>query len=154
MWIESDINFFYFIHFLNFIFKLYIIVLVLPNIKMNPPQVYMCSLSWTLLPPPSPYHPSGLSQCTSPKHPVLYQFKLYVLNMYYRPSIVPNFWNKLEKKMVNKRHYSAFREILFPISLSLSLSLCFSFSPSLFVSVCLCFCHHPLPNLFTLIEVE
>ena len=37
---------------------------------MNPPQVYMCSPSWTLLPPPSPYHPSGLSQCTSPKHPV------------------------------------------------------------------------------------
>ena len=27
----------------DFIFKLYIIVLVLPNIKMNPPQVYMCS---------------------------------------------------------------------------------------------------------------
>jgi len=37
---------------------------------MNPPQVYMCSPSWTLLPPPSPYHPSGSSQCTSPKHPV------------------------------------------------------------------------------------
>ena len=37
---------------------------------MNPPQVYMCSPSWTLLPPPSPYHPSGPSQCTSPKHPV------------------------------------------------------------------------------------
>ena len=29
-------------HFI-FFFKLYIIVLVLPNIKMNPPQVYMCS---------------------------------------------------------------------------------------------------------------
>ena len=56
--------------FLNFIFKLYNIVLVLPNIEMNPPQVYMCSPSWTLLPPPSPYHPSGSSQCTSPKHPV------------------------------------------------------------------------------------
>ena len=26
------------------------------------------SPSWTLLPPPSPYHPSGSSQCTSPKH--------------------------------------------------------------------------------------
>ena len=26
--------------------------------------------SWTLLPPPSPYHPSGSSQCISPKHPV------------------------------------------------------------------------------------
>ena len=37
---------------------------------MNPPQVNMCSPSWTLLPPPSPYHPSGSSQCTSPKHPV------------------------------------------------------------------------------------
>ena len=54
-----------------FIFKLYNIVLVLPNIEMNPPQVYMCSPSWILLPPPSPYHPSGSSQCTSPKHPVL-----------------------------------------------------------------------------------
>ena len=28
-----------------FFFKLYIIVLVLPNIKMNLPQVYMCSPS-------------------------------------------------------------------------------------------------------------
>ena len=37
---------------------------------MNPPQVYMCSPSRTPLPPPSPYHPSGSSQCTSPKHPV------------------------------------------------------------------------------------
>ena len=62
-------NSFFFLTF-NFIFKLYIIVLVLPNIKMNPPHVYMCSPSWTLLPPPSPYHPSGSSQCTSPKHPV------------------------------------------------------------------------------------
>ena len=53
-----------------FIFKLYNIVLVLPNIEMNLPQVYTCSPSWTLLPPPSPYHPSGSSQCTSPKHPV------------------------------------------------------------------------------------
>ena len=55
--------YFYFIYlFIYFlIFKLYIIVLVLPNIKMNPPQVYMCSPSQTLLPPPSPYHPSGPS---------------------------------------------------------------------------------------------
>ena len=59
---------FFFILF-YFIFKLYNIVLVLPNIEMNPPQVYLCSPSWTLLPPPSPYHPSGPSQCTSPKHP-------------------------------------------------------------------------------------
>jgi len=49
----------------------YFFVLVLPNIEMNLPQVYLCSPSWTVLPPPSPYHPSGSSQCTSPKHPVL-----------------------------------------------------------------------------------
>ena len=66
--ILSTLHSFFFFFF--FIFKLYIIVLVLPNIKMNPPQVYMCSPSWTLLPPPSPFHPSGLPQCTSPKHPV------------------------------------------------------------------------------------
>ena len=60
---------FYFLKF-YFTFKHYNIVLVLPNIKMNPPPVYMCSPPWTLLPPLSPYHPSGSSQCTSPKHPV------------------------------------------------------------------------------------
>ena len=43
---------------------------VLPYIKMNLPQVYMCFPSWTLLSPLSPYHPSGSSQYTSPKHPV------------------------------------------------------------------------------------
>ena len=36
---------------------------------MNQPWVYMCSPSCTP-PPPSPSHPSGSSQCTSPKHPV------------------------------------------------------------------------------------
>ena len=51
-------------------YLLYNIVLVLPYINMNPPWVYTCSQSWTLLPPPSPYHPSGSSQCTSPKLPV------------------------------------------------------------------------------------
>ena len=43
-------------------FKLYITVLVLPNIKMNPPQVYMCSPSWILLPPPSPFQ-TGCGGC-------------------------------------------------------------------------------------------
>ena len=44
--------------------------MVLPYINMHPPRVYTCSPSWTPLPPPSPYHPSGSSQCTSPKLPV------------------------------------------------------------------------------------
>jgi len=48
---------------------------------MNPPQVYMCSPSWTFLPPPSPYHPSGSSQCTSPKNPVSsVQFRCSVMS--------------------------------------------------------------------------
>ena len=55
------LRFFFFFFFFKFyfIFKLYITVSDLPNIKMNPPQVYMCSPSWTLFPPPSPFHPSG-----------------------------------------------------------------------------------------------
>ena len=44
--------------------------MVLPYINMNLPRVYTCSPSWTPLPPPSPYHPSGSSQYTSPEHPV------------------------------------------------------------------------------------
>ena len=35
----------------------------LPYIDMNQPQVYMCLPSPNLLPPPSPSHPSRLSQC-------------------------------------------------------------------------------------------
>ena len=58
-----------FIYF-NWRLIIYNIVLVLPYINMNPPRVYMSSPFWTPLPPPSPYHPSGSSQCTSPKHPV------------------------------------------------------------------------------------
>ena len=40
----------------------------LPYINMNQPWIYMCSPSWNPLPPPSPSHPSGSSQCTSPEH--------------------------------------------------------------------------------------
>ena len=57
--------------FLNFILFNFTILYWFCHIKMNLPQVYMCSPSRTLLLPPSPYHPSGSSQCTSPKHPVL-----------------------------------------------------------------------------------
>ena len=49
---------------------LYNTVLVLPYIDMNQPRVYMSSLSWTPLPPPTPYYLSGSFPCTSPKHPV------------------------------------------------------------------------------------
>ena len=45
-------------------------MLLLPFINMNPPQVYTCFPSWNPLPSPYLYHPSGLCQCTRPKHPV------------------------------------------------------------------------------------
>ena len=44
----TSITFFFqfiYLFILNFIFKLYNVVLVLPNIEMSPPQVYMCSPS-------------------------------------------------------------------------------------------------------------
>ena len=44
--------------------------MVLPYINMNPPRVYTYSQSWSPLSLPSPYHPSGSSQSTSPKLPV------------------------------------------------------------------------------------
>ena len=65
-------NIYYFYCFFSvlFIYLLYNIVLVLPYIDMNLPWGCLCSPSWTSLPPPSPSHPSGSSQCTSLKHPV------------------------------------------------------------------------------------
>ena len=55
---------------INLFILLYNIILVLPYIDLNQPWVYVCSPSWTPLPPPSPSHPSGSSQCTSPEHSV------------------------------------------------------------------------------------
>ena len=40
--IIRNVLFIFFFFKFYFIFKLYITVLVLPNIKMNPPQVYSC----------------------------------------------------------------------------------------------------------------
>ena len=42
--------------------------MVFAYIDMNQPWIYMCSPSRSPLPPPSPPHPSGSSQCTSPEH--------------------------------------------------------------------------------------
>ena len=60
----------FFFNFYFYFILLYNTVLVLSYIDMNPPRVYMSSQSWTPLSPPTPYHLSGSSQCTSPKHPV------------------------------------------------------------------------------------
>ena len=59
-----------FFHFYFYFILLYNTVLFLPYNDMNPSWVYMSSQTWTPLPPPTPYHLSGSSPCTSPKHPV------------------------------------------------------------------------------------
>ena len=61
--------YFYFICFF-FIFIFTFFCHTLPYIDMNQPWVYMSSQSWTPLPPPTSYHLSGSSLCTSHKHPV------------------------------------------------------------------------------------
>ena len=60
----------FFLTFYFYFILVYNTVLVLPYIDMNPPRVYMGSQTWTPLPLPSSQHPSGSSQCTSPKHAV------------------------------------------------------------------------------------
>ena len=67
---RPDSFFFKFFKFYFYFILLYNTVLVLPYIDMNPPWVYTSSQSWIPLPPPTPYHLSGSSPCTSPKHPV------------------------------------------------------------------------------------
>ena len=69
IWPHIYVDFLFF-YFKIIIFLLYNIVMVLPYINKNPPWVYTCSPSWTPLPPPSSYRPSGSSQCTSSKLPV------------------------------------------------------------------------------------
>ena len=63
-------SFLFFFNFYFYFILLYNTVLVLPYIDMNQSRVYMSSQSWTPLPHPIPYHLSGSSPCTSPKHPV------------------------------------------------------------------------------------
>ena len=72
---ETIESFFFFSVFFKFIYFNWRLITLhycigLPYINMNPPRVYTCSQSWTPLPPPSLYHPSGSSLCTSPRHPV------------------------------------------------------------------------------------
>ena len=75
---SSKVSILFFFYLESFFFLTLQIVLVLPNIKMNPPQVYMCSLSWTLLPPPSPK--VSILQCSAffmvqPSHPYMTSVK-------------------------------------------------------------------------------
>ena len=64
-WRRLSLSLIFFLGFYCFIL-IYNIVLVLPYINMNLPQVYTCSQSWTPLPLPSPYHPSGHPSAPGP----------------------------------------------------------------------------------------
>ena len=70
-WQAGSFRFFFSLSLIYFNWRLITILWwFLPYIHMNQPWVHMCSPSWPFLPAPSPSHPSGSSQCTSPKHPV------------------------------------------------------------------------------------
>ena len=59
----------FFFSFIYFSWRLITILLwFLPYIDMNQPWIYTCSPSRSPLPLPSPSHPFGSSQCTSPEH--------------------------------------------------------------------------------------
>ena len=60
---------FFFFFFKFYFIELYNIVLVLPYIKMNLPQVYMCSPAWTLLPP----HTIPLGRPSAPAPSIQYR---------------------------------------------------------------------------------
>ena len=68
--IHSSVISFFKIYLFNWRLITFNTVVVLPYIDMNQPWVYMCPPSWTPLPPPSPSHASGSSQCTSPERPM------------------------------------------------------------------------------------
>ena len=77
---------------------------------MNPPRVYTCSPSWTPLPPPSPYHPSGSSQCTSPKLPVSciepglaihFLYDIIHVSMPFSQIIPPSLSHRVQKAVLN-----------------------------------------------------
>ena len=102
------ILFLFFCFLLLLLFLLYNIVLVLPYINMNPPWVYTCSQSWTPLPPPSRYHPSGSSQCTSPKHPascikprlvIRFLYAIIYVSMPFSQSIPPSLSRTESKRL-------------------------------------------------------
>ena len=59
--VKWNLFFFFFFYYLRISFSSAWFFFFSKFLKENP--------SWTLLPPPSPYHPSGSSQCTNPKHP-------------------------------------------------------------------------------------
>ena len=68
----QGVLFFSFLFFLSFIFTLFYFT-ILYGFAIHwheSPWVYMRSQTWTPLPPPSPYHLSGSSLCTCPKHAV------------------------------------------------------------------------------------
>ena len=90
--------------------------MVLPYIKMNLPQVYMCSPSWTLLPPPSPsssapapsiqYHASNLDWWLV-SYMILYIFQCHSPKsiLHFSQIIIWEVWEPFQNLFLFKKHW-------------------------------------------------
>ena len=58
------------VYFFSFFYLFYLIFLFFYFFNFKIFNSYMCSQTWTPLPPPTPKHHCGSSPCTSPKHAV------------------------------------------------------------------------------------
>ena len=68
------------------------------------PQVYMCPpTSWTPLPPPSPPHPSGLSQSTGFELAIYFTYRNVLVSMLFS-QIIPPSPSPMSPKVWGNRH--------------------------------------------------
>ena len=86
-------------------------------------QVYMCSPSWTPLLPPFPYHPSGSSQCTSPKHPISCIEPGLATHFIYDIIHISMPFSKIYITLLTKYYMRSVRAFLKPVSLQKALAL-------------------------------
>ena len=94
---------------------------------MNQPWICMCSLSQSPLPPPSPSHPSGSSQCTTPEHLSHASVGEGEGGMFRKNSIETSILSRVKQILVLSLHKSPFPSSV-PLCLLLMMAISFIFT--------------------------